>query len=89
MYFKGVSLASRERLSKTLSETGLNPIEPQQFCGVCTHSVWLVVESSLVKASNKESQVFPISGYGANGTMAVTLLKQAGTTISRIQACKE
>jgi len=76
-------------LSKTLSETGLNPTEPQHFCSVCTHSVWLVVESSLVEASNKESQVFPIPGYGANDTMAVTLLKQAGTTILSIQPCKE
>ena len=89
MSFKGVSSASSKRLSKTFSETGLNPIEPQHFCGVCTQSVWLVVESLLVQASEKESQLPPIPGYRANNNMAVTRLKQAGTTISRIQACKE
>jgi len=60
---KGVSSASSERLSKTLSEIGSNPIEPQHFCSVHTHSVWLVVESSFVEASDKESQVLPIPGY--------------------------
>ena len=87
--FKDVSSASTERLSKTLSKTGSNPIEPQHFCGVCTNSVWLVVESSLIKAGDKESQVLPIPRYRANNTMAVTLLKQAGTTISFTQARKE
>jgi len=87
--FKGVSSALSERLSKTLSETGSNLIEPQHFCGVRTQSVWLVVESSLVEASDKESQVLPIPGYRANDSMAVTRSKQAGTTISHIQACKE
>jgi len=32
--FKGVSSASSERLSKILSETALNPIEPQHFSAV-------------------------------------------------------
>jgi len=47
------------------------------------------MESSLIEASDKESQVLPIPGYRANNTMAVTLLKQAGATISLIQVCKE
>jgi len=45
------------------------------------------MESLLIKASEKKSQVLPIPGYRANNTMAVTLLKQAGTTISCIEAC--
>ena len=70
MSFKGVSSALSERLSKTLSETGLNLIEPQHFCGVCTQSVWLVVEGSLVEISDKESQVLLILGYRVNDNMA-------------------
>jgi len=31
------------------------------FLQWCTHSVWLVMVSSLVEASDKESQVFPCS----------------------------
>jgi len=40
-------------------------IEPQHFCSVCTHSVWLVVESSLIEASDKESQELLASFSGS------------------------
>jgi len=73
--FKGVSSASSKRLSKTLSETGSNPTEPQHFAVFATILygwLWRVHSSKQAtkRASTPDPQLRSKRYYGNDSVEA-------------------